>query len=206
MSDFGCRISGGSVLSLAKLAAVLKITRNPTSEIRNPSSEYAFPQGRKDEMHSEFGCPVSIVQRGLYLQHVERNHMPGVGQHFHDQMGFAESATTGDRCSHAWRLQWIDEVDVKRNMKSGGSIRRQPYRFGHYGPDTHLVDFPHRERMHARGVDQLALVDFAIGIVVDVPNADQRNMLRVNLRAEIEQVRQFSWSVAKTAGERHSVH
>src|SRR5260370_22127078 len=31
-------LQSSSVLSLAKLAAVLKITRNPTSEIRNPKS------------------------------------------------------------------------------------------------------------------------------------------------------------------------
>ncbi len=109
-----------------------------------------------------------LVEDGIDLDDLERNHGLGVGDHFHGEVGFAVGDAAADRSAHAGGVGGIDEIHIEADGDAGGVVHGVLQGFGHDVAQAALVNVAHGENTDAGFLDDFALLG------VEIARADER--------------------------------
>src|SRR5260370_102029 len=105
--------------------------------------------------------------------------------------------TPTHRRADARSVRRVHKIHLQADGHPVRVVHRVLQRVAHYLAHSALIDVAHREDMHARLLRQLFLLR------VQISNAHQRNILRLDLGLESLQLHQFGGAIAHRAGQRH---
>jgi hypothetical protein len=132
---------------------------------RRLTHQRALAEQRLDEIDGKGGRAVADIERRVEFDDVERAELPGVGDHFHAQLGLAVGRAARHGGAHAGGNLRVEEVDVETDVQVRPGIESgQRLRNGR--PHADLVDVPHVEDV------ETLLVHEALLARVDAANAD----------------------------------
>ena len=105
----------------------------------SPRFSYAARVGRSKmrrpkrlavEFHENAGALAAIVEERIEFDEIERRDEAAVGQHFHDEMRFAERRAAGHGGADARREIRIEKIDIEADVQQavGGADRRRACR------------------------------------------------------------------------------
>src|SRR6185312_14700971 len=83
-----------------------------TSGFESLSQDF-LSQGREDEFDSEVRRAVYFVDYRIYFDHFHREHLAGVADHLHGEVGFAVGGAAANRGTDARGVCGINEVHVE---------------------------------------------------------------------------------------------
>src|SRR5205085_11993502 len=147
-----------------------------------------------------FRRPVVDVERGIYLDHFERERAARLRDLLHREMSLSiREAAANDRAG-AGRVAGVERVHVERDVVARLRLRRNRDGLVHARAHPPLVNLTHREEPYAKSLYKLALAR------VNVSRADVRTEARVELGREALYVGQLRRAVSQKNRERHAVN
>src|SRR5271168_3149668 len=157
-------------------------------------------QTGEDQLDSERGRLVMLVNHRVDFHHFERHHRFRIRNHFHGQVRLAISDAAAHGSAHARSVRGIDEIEIQAHRDSVGLILRKAQRFGHHLAHAALVQVAHGEHVHARFFD-----DFPLPRVY-VAHSHNRNVVGIYHGLRARKLRQIVRAVAGDRGQRHAVN
>src|ERR1051326_4166669 len=187
------------------LLSFLLIRVNPRKSaakklIRPHALKNFFAERRQGQFHRQIRRLVMLVDNGIDFHDLKAQHAAMVGDDFHRQMSLAVGGSTAHRSADAGSVFGIDPIHVERDMVAGSATSGHAQGFFHDGAHAALVDVAHGEDADAGAMNVFFLYR------VNVADADQHAIFRLDLGREIEDVPQFRGPQAHQRGERHAVH
>ena len=126
--------------------------------------------------------------------------MAAVGNHFERKVRFAIGGAAAHRRADAGRVGGINEIHVEADGDACRVVACKAQGFGHHFAHAALVDVAHRKNVHAGFLDQAAFFR------IEIADADQRDIARLDHRSYAAQVGQFGRSIAHDRSERHAMN
>ena len=127
------------------------------------------------------------IERGVYLDQIQRSQTPGLGHHIQQHVRFTVAESAWLRCAHAGSDSGGTHIGTKGGMQVSPSPEDA-------GRQTEPVDVTHREDMHAR----VAHEDLFLRI--EAPDTDERNAGLAHGGRDAAETGKFGWRVPQKGG------
>src|SRR5260370_3952930 len=85
-------------------------------------SENFLAEAGEDEFDAEKRRAVVLVEDGIDLDDLERNHGLGVGDHFHGEVGFAVRDAAAHGSADSGSVGRVDEIHIEADGDAGGGV------------------------------------------------------------------------------------
>src|SRR5262249_58827988 len=100
----------------------------------------------------------------------------------------------------AWSIAGVENINIKCNGKSCGSLPRNLNRVIHTSGQATFIDLAHGEKPHSQPANKIALAR------IQVTRADVRTYLRIELWCKAPDVYEFGCTIAQQRRQGHAMN